>query len=155
MPDVYMTGTSASFGDLTVTIIGGRTLVRALGKLAPDAQRAIRGEIKRAGDIVRSKASGYGASLGRRPSGAYAGSFSVRALAGGVRVQSDDPGAGTIEFAKAGAVYLRGPLYGMPIGTPGDPKPRALIRAANEEEPTVIAAVQNAIQRACDAVGGA
>ena len=94
------------------------------------------------------------AIMGKAPSGDYSGSLSMRDLARGVRIQSTDPGAGAIEFANVGAVYLRGPFRGRPIGTPARPKPKALIRAKEDHEADVISTVQDALARACDKVRG-
>ena len=154
MPNVYDMGVGAtSDGLFTIEVRGLDNLLRTLRALAPDAERELKREIADAGRQVLSDARSY-AYMGHSPTGAYSGSLSMRDLAKGVKIQSSDPGAGAIEFANEGAVYLRGPRYGRQIGTPAVAKPKALIRAANENEPYVLSTVQAALQRACDAVRG-
>lgn len=154
MPNVYDMGVGAtSDGLFTIEIRGLDNLLRTLRELAPDAERELRDEIRDAGKTVLSDAKGY-AVMGHSPTGAYSGSLSMRNVAKGVKIQSSDPGAGAIEFANEGATYLRGPRYGRQIGTPAVAKPKALIKAANENEPYVLATVQSALQRACDRVRG-
>ena len=154
MPGVYDTGVGAtSDGMFTITVRGLDNLLRTLRALAPDAERELKRDIADAGRKVLSDARSY-AVMGHSPTGAYSGSLSMRNLAKGVKIQSDDPGAGAIEFANKGAVYLRGRFRGRPIGTPAVAKPKALIKSANENEPYVLATVQAALQRACDRVRG-
>lgn len=155
MPNVYSTKTVAGSGGLfTVEIIGASTLLTTLRRLSPEVEQGLKREISEAGRAVLGDAKGL-AFIRKAPTGDYSRSLSMRSLARGVKIQSNDPGAGAIEFANAGAVYLRGPLAGQPIGTPAVGKPKALIKAANDHEPAVIATVQDAIQRACDTVRGA
>ena len=154
MPNVYDMGVGAtSDGLFTIEVRGLDNLLRTLRQLAPDAERDLKREMADAGREVLSDARSY-AVMGHSPTGAYSGSLSMRNLAKGVRIQSGDPGAGAIEFANEGAVYLRGRFRGRQIGTPAVAKPKALIRAANENEPFVLASVQAALQRACDRVRG-
>lgn len=155
MPNVYPSSSAAvSDGMFTITIFGREQLIASLKKLNPDVEKQLRKEIRDAGNKVLQESKGY-AVMGHSPTGAYSGSLSLKDQKKGVRIISGDPGAGTIEFANAGARYLRGPRYGRPIGTPAVGKPKALIKAANENEPIVLAKVQSALQRACDAVRGA
>lgn len=155
MPDVYPSSSAAvSDGMFTITIFGRNELIAALHKLNPDVEKQLKKEIRDAGNKVLQESKGY-AVMGAAPSGAYSGSLSLKDQKKGVRIVSSDPGAGTIEFANVGARYLRGPRYGRPVGTPAVGKPKALIKAANENEPLVLQQVQNALQRACDAVRGA
>lgn len=161
MPGSYNTKASAlgvggsNNASITVTIIGLKDLQASLRRLSPEADKELKREMREAGNLVLSKTRSYASVLGKAPTGAYAGSFSMKNLAAGVRIQSGDPGAGTIEFANKGAVYLRGPRRGMPIGTPANSKPKAFIKAANEQEPLVIAKVEAALQNVCDKVRGA
>lgn len=153
MPGVHASGVTAVQGDFTITVTGASTLVQTLRRLTPEAEREMKAELQKVGDKVVSEASGHAAGFAY--DGDYAGSFSVKNLARGVRVISSDPGAGAIEFAKKGSVYLRGPRAGRPIGTPPDAKPKALIRAANDNEDSTVSAVRAILQRACDQVRGA
>ena len=149
MPNVYPTSVSAtSDGQFTITIFGINELIAALHKLNPDIEKELKKEIKDAGNKVLQESKGHAAGLGHSPSGAYARSLSLKDQKKGVRIVSSDAGAGAIEFANAGARYLRGPRYGRPIGTPAVGKPKALIKAANENEPIVLERVQSALQRA-------
>lgn len=154
MPNVYDIGVgAASNGLFTVEVRGASTLIQTLRAFSPDAERELRQTIRQAGQQVLNDAKGFAGGFAY--SGDYAGSLGLKDLVKGVRIQSTDAGAGAIEFANAGAVYLRGPFRGRPIGTPPVPKPKALIKAKEEHEPHVIAAVQDALARACDRVRGA
>lgn len=154
MPNVYPSSVSATSDGFTITIFGRNELIAALHKLNPDVERELKLEIRSSARKVLQDAKGY-AVMGHSPSGAYSGSLSLKDQKKGIRIVSNDPGAGAIEFANAGAVYLRGPRRGRPIGTPAVGKPKALIKAANENEPIVLDRVQKALQRACDKVKGA
>lgn len=101
------------------------------GALASELRRGLREDARPLLDSAR----GYAAALGG--AGQYAGSMALRAISSGVRLASDDPGAGTIEFARLGAHYLKGPRAGRPIGVPPGGPPRALVRAADEREDEV------------------
>lgn len=154
MPNVYPTSVSAVSDGFTVTIFGLNELLASLSHLNPTIEKELKREIREAGNKVLQETRGL-AYLGHSPSGAYSHSFSMTSQKSGVRIRSNDAGAGTIEFANAGARYLRGPRYGRPIGTPAVGKPKALIKAANENEPIVLEKIQTALQRACDTVRGA
>lgn len=80
-------------------------------------------------------------------SGAYASSMALRAMSNGVRISSDDPGAGTIEFARQGAFYLSGRRRGLPVGVPSGSPPRALVRAVLDNEEDVRRAVESRIEQ--------
>lgn len=154
MPNVYDIGVGAtSDGLFTIEVKGAQTLITTLRKLAPEAERELKQKIHEAGRKVLEESKGHAGDFAY--SGDYAASFSLHELASGVKIRSGDPGAGAIEFANPGAVYLRGPRAGRPIGTPKVAKPKALIRAANDNEPLVLATVQDALARACAQVRGA
>lgn len=111
-----------------------RQLVKELKQgMREDAQPILRD--------ARSYASGLGGS------GQYAGSLSMRSIKDGVRIQSSDPGAGTIEFAHRGAYYRSGRRRGLPVGVPMGGPPRALVRASEENEGAVRRSVETRIER--------
>ena len=90
-----------------------------------------------------------------RDTGQFMGSFSVRNIKAGVRIQSNDPGAGAIEFAVPGAVYLRGTRYGRVFpAVKRAGKPRALVKASVDDEQWVLDRVTEAIQNALDNIQG-
>lgn len=155
MAGVYRTGVKATSDGLTVTVFGARELAACLRRLAPDAEREVKRAIHRQALTILEQARSHAGSIAANPSWDYSRSIALRERASGVTIYSGDPGAGTIEFANPGAVYLRGPRYGRHVGTPVAGKPKALIRAVVENEPTVLATIQDALARACDAVRGA
>ena len=146
--DVYAIGD----GLFNVTIFGLDRLLGSLNGLAPTLEREVRLEINQAGRKVLQDTRGYAGEYAR--TGAYAGSFSMRSVKAGIRIQSSDVAAGAIEFANPGAIYLRGPKYGEPFPASSFPKPRALIRASVNDEGWVLDRITEAIQNALDQVEG-
>jgi hypothetical protein len=69
----------------------------------------------------------------------------MRTIKEGVRISANDEGAGVIEFANPGALARKGPRVGKPVGVPRGEPPRALIRAAIENEQTVVAHIESDI----------
>lgn len=131
-----------------ISVDGLDRAMRGLREVNRDLYREMRRGLKEDARPVLEDARSYASGLGG--SGDYAGSLVIRAISNGVRVQSDDPGAGTIEFANRGAVYLSGRRRGLPVGVPMGSPPRALVRAAEEDEPLVRRAVEDRIARIID-----
>ncbi len=100
-------------------------------ELLRDFNKGLREDARPLFSAYKAYARGLGGT------GAYAGNASMRTIAAGVKISNSDPGAGTIEFANPGAVYLSGARAGSRIGVPHAPKPRALMRAVDEYEPIV------------------
>lgn len=138
---------------LTVYVRGGAELYEQLGRfngqVEKDVRQAIRSASKRVLSDARSLANGI------RLTGAFAASLKLRETRRGVRIASNDPGAGTIEFANRGAVYQRGKRAGQPIGVPKGSPPRALVPAVERNNPMILRAVQEAIEKGLQQVKGA
>lgn len=128
---------------LRIEVRGLKEAVQALrkidGSLASELKRGIREDAR----PILDDARGYARALGGR--GDYAASLAMRTLSNGVRIQSDDPGAGTIEFAHRGALYRTGPRAGSRAGVPRGEPPRALVRAALANEAMVRSRVEGRI----------
>lgn len=137
-------GASGARGGVSITVTGLREAVRALR----DIDRALPSELKRGirrdAEPILAEARGHASALGG--SGQYAASLAMRTISDGVRIASSDPGAGTIEFAHRGAVYLSGRRAGLPAGVPGGSPPRALVRAAIDNESLVASRVEGRIE---------
>lgn len=138
---------------ITVYVRGGRELYEQLGRfngqVENDVRKAIRSASKKVLSDARSLANGI------RLTGAFAASLKLKENRRGVRLSSNDPGAGTIEFANRGAVYQRGRFAGRPIGVPKGGPPRALVSAVERNNPMVLRAVQEAIEKGLNQVKGA
>lgn len=114
-----------------------RDLVREFNKgLREDARPLL--------NAYKAYASGLGGT------GQYASNASMRTMASGIKIVNTDPGAGTIEFANPGAFYRTGRLAGKKIGVPSAPKPRALMRAVDENEPQIVARVESRLAQFID-----
>lgn len=100
-------------------------------ELLRDFNKGLREDARPLFTAYKAYARGLGGS------GQYAGNASMRTIAAGVKILNTDPGAGPIEFANPGAVYLSGKRAGKRMGVPHAPKPRALMRAVDEYEPIV------------------
>lgn len=135
----------------SIRIEGLKETIRDLKKVNPEVAKVIRGDFRDAGDIVLSSARSYASGLGG--SGQYASSLSMRSLAYGVRIQSGDPGAGTIEFAHPGARYLSGTRQGLRVGVPAGGPPRALVKSSEENEARVVALIESRVERAIGKAG--
>lgn len=109
--------------------------------LLKELTRGLREDARPLYSAYRQYAGGLGGS------GQYASNASMRQVSRGVKISNSDPGAGPIEFANPGAVYLTGPRAGKRMGVPAAPKPRALMRARDEHEDEVIEAAETRIER--------
>lgn len=135
----------------SIQIKGLKETIQKMKRVNPAVYQVIRQDFRDAGDIVLSSARSYASGLGG--SGQYAGSFSMRTLAYGVRIRSNDPGAGTIEFANPGARYLSGPRQGLRVGVPRGNPPRALVKSSEEHESRVVALIESRVARAIEGAG--
>lgn len=143
-----------AFGDgLTVYIKGYDTLMQTIRKVETDTYERVRQVIRQQGEVVLSDAKGYAMAI--RDTGDFAASLRLSDTQRGVKLVTDDPGAGTIEFANPGAVYLRSKYAGLPIGVPRKAtNPRAMVPAVLDNEQGTFTAVENAIAILCDQVRG-
>lgn len=119
--------------------------IKALKEINRELPKEFKRGLKNDAKPILSDARSHAQSIAR--TGAYASSFAMRTIANGVRIQSGDPGAGTIEFAKRGAFYRSGRRAGLPIGVPAGNPPRALVRAAIDNEEAVRKAVETRVER--------
>ena len=123
---------------LTETIKALRTINRELPR---EFKRGLKDDAKPILTDARNNAQSIAYS------GAYASSMAMRAISNGVRIISDHPGAGTIEFANRGAFYLSGRRRGLPVGVPSGNPPRALVRAVLDNEEDVRRSVESRIEQ--------
>ena len=120
-------------GILDIQITGLKETMQALKEIDAEIPRELKRGFREDAQTILQGARGYAAALGG--CGQYSGSLSIRMTGEGVRIQSTDPGAGTIEFAHPGAVALTGPRRGKPVGVPlASSAPRALVRSSLEHE---------------------
>lgn len=119
--------------------------IRSLKSINRQLPREFKKGLKEDARPVLADARSNAQSIAR--SGAYASSMAMRAISNGVRIISDDPGAGTIEFAHRGAFYLSGSRRGLPVGVPSGSPPRALVRAVLDNEEDVKRAVESRIEQ--------
>lgn len=132
-------------GGVRIEAKGLKETIKALRAIDKELPREFKKGLKQDAKPILSDARNNAQSIAR--TGAYASSMAMRALANGVRIQSDDPGAGTIEFSNAGAVYLSGRRRGLPVGVPQGNPPRALVRAVLDNEDAVVEAVETRIEQ--------
>lgn len=134
-------------GILDIQITGLKETMLALKEIDAEIPRELKRGFREDAQPILSDARGFAASLGG--SGQYSGSMSIRMAGDGVRIQSSDPGAGTIEFAHPGAVALSGRRRGKPVGVPlAASAPRALIKASLLHEDEVRDKVETRIAQA-------
>lgn len=119
--------------------------IKALKSINRQLPREFKKGLKEDARPILADARSNAQSIAR--SGAYASSMAMRAISNGVRIISDDPGAGTIEFANRGAFYLSGSRRGLPVGVPSGSPPRALVRAVLDNEEDVKRAVESRIEQ--------
>lgn len=132
-------------GGLRIEAEGLEETIRALKSINKDILREFKRGLKEDAKPILTEARNNAQAIAR--TGAYASSMALRTLANGVRIASDDAGAGTIEFANAGAVYLSGKRRGLPVGVPQGNPPRALVRAVLDNEDAVVDAVETRIEQ--------
>ena len=135
-------------GGIDIRVDGLDEAIKALGDIDRELPREVRRGIKEDARPILDDAKRY--AHGIADTGAYASSLAMRAISGGVRIQSDDPGAGVIEFARPGAFYLTGPRAGRRIGVPAGGPPRALVKASEENEDVVVRDVEDRIAALID-----
>lgn len=132
-------------GGVRIEADGLEETIRALKSINGDILREFKRGLKDDAKPILTEARSNAQAIAR--TGAYASSMALRAISNGVRIASDDPGAGTIEFANAGAVYLSGRRRGLPVGVPNGSPPRALVRAVLDNEDAVVDAVETRIEQ--------
>lgn len=132
-------------GGVRIEAQGLKETIEALRSINRDLPREFKKGLKQDAEPILSDARGNAQSIAS--TGAYASSLAMRAISNGVRIQSDDPGAGTIEFANRGAVYISGRRRGLPVGVPQGSPPRALVRAVLDNEDAVVGAVETRIEQ--------
>ena len=132
-------------GVLSIEAKGLTETIKALRTINRDLPREFKRGLKDDAKPILTDARNNAQSIAY--SGAYASSMAMRAISNGVRIISDDPGAGTIEFANRGAFYLSGRRRGLPVGVPSGNPPRALVRAVLDNEEDVRRAVESRIEQ--------
>ena len=132
-------------GGVRIEAKGLEETIRALKSINKDILREFKRGLKDDARPILADARSNAQAIAR--TGAYASSLAMRAIANGIRIQSNDPGAGTIEFANAGAVYLSGRRMGLPVGVPAGSPPRALVKAVIDNEDAVVDAVETRIEQ--------
>lgn len=118
--------------------------IKALREIDRTLPREFKRGLKEDAKPILDAARGYASGIAR--TGGYAGSFSMRSYANGIYIASSDPGAGTIEFAHSGAVYLSGKRRGLRVGVPRGNPPRALVKASLENEDYVAERIESRIE---------
>ena len=113
-------------GGVRIEADGLEETIRALKSINGDILREFKRGLKDDAKPILTEARSNAQAIAR--TGAYASSMALRAISNGVRIASDDPGAGTIEFANAGP-------------------PRALVRAVLDNEDAVVDAVETRIEQ--------
>lgn len=132
-------------GGIRIEAKGLKETIKALSSIDEELPREFKRGLKEDAKPILADARNNAQSIAR--TGSYASSMAIRALSNGVRIQSNDPGAGTIEFANAGAVYLSGRRRGLPVGVPRGNPPRALVKAVLDNEAAVVDAVETRIEQ--------
>lgn len=132
-------------GALRIEISGIKEAMDGLKRIDRALVTELKKGLKEDARPILTSAKGYARALGG--SGDYAASMAMRTLKDGVRIQADDPGAGTIEFARRGAFYRSGKRAGKSVGVPVGTPPRALVKASLEHEDEVKRSVETRIQR--------
>lgn len=132
-------------GGVRIEAKGLTETIKALREIDRELPKEFKKGLKQDAKPILSEARNNAQSIAR--TGAYASSMAMRTIADGVRIISDDPGAGTIEFANAGAVYLSGRRRGLPVGVPQGNPPRALVKAVLDNEDAVRDAVETRIEQ--------
>jgi hypothetical protein len=120
----------------SIQIYGASATIEAFSHIDGELARELKSTFRDEAKVVLQHAKQYARALGG--SGDYANSMAMRTIKRGARISSSDPGAGTIEFANQGAFARKGPHMGKPVGVPQGDAPRALVRAAIEDELTVV-----------------
>ena len=126
-------------GGVRIEAKGLQEIIKALRSINKELPREFKKGLKQDAKPILTDARNNAQSIAR--TGAYASSMAMRAISNGIRIQSTDPGAGTIEFANAGAVYLSGRRRGLPVGV------RALVKAVLDNEDAVVDAVETRIEQ--------
>lgn len=132
-------------GGVRIEAKGLQETIKALRSINKELPREFKKGLKQDAKPILTDARNNAQSIAR--TGAYASSMAMRAISNGIRIQSTDPGAGTIEFANAGAVYLSGRRRGLPVGVPQGNPPRALVKAVLDNEDAVVDAVETCIEQ--------
>ena len=119
-------------GHLFVHTHGLRELSKTLSGASRDLQRDVNAGFKRAAEPVAQRARDLAYAFA--DSGAFASSIRIDGGRSGVFLRATDEGAGPIDFAHPGAVAVRGPNAGEPIGVPygGGSPSRALYPAIED-----------------------
>lgn len=132
-------------GGVRIEAEGLDETIKALRSINKELPREFKKGLKQDAKPILTDARNNAQSIAY--TGAYASSMAMRTIANGVRIQNNDPGAGTIEFANAGAVYHSGKRRGLPVGVPQGNPPRALVRAVLDNEDAVVDAVETRIEQ--------
>ena len=129
----------------SIEVKGAKEAIEGLKRIDRSLASELKRGMKEDAKPILQDARGNARSLGG--SGAYASSMAMRTIKDGVRIQSDDPAAGVIEFAPRGAFSRTGKRAGLPLGVPSGAPPRALVRASLDNEEDVRKSVESRIER--------
>lgn len=132
-------------GGVRIEARGLAETIKALGDIDKEIPREFKRGLKEDARPILNDARSNAMAIAR--TGAYAASMAMRAISSGVKISSSDPGAGAIEFAHHGAVYLKGPRSGQRIGVPSGEPPRALVRSSLDNEGMVLESVEARIEQ--------
>ena len=132
-------------GGIRIESRGLTETIKALTDIDREIPREFKRGLKEDARPILNDARSNAMAIAR--TGAFAASMAMRAISDGVKIASSDPGAGAIEFAHHGAVYLKGPRSGQRIGVPSGEPPRALVRSVLDNEDMVTDAVETRIEQ--------
>lgn len=132
-------------GGIRIESRGLTETIKALKDIDREIPREFKRGLKEDARPILNDARSNAMAIAR--TGAFAASMAMRAISDGVKIASSDPGAGAIEFAHHGAVYLKGPRSGQRIGVPSGEPPRALVRSVLDNEDMVTDAVETRIEQ--------
>lgn len=132
-------------GGIRIESRGLTETIKALKDIDREIPREFKRGLKEDARPILNDARSNAMAIAR--TGAFSASMAMRAISDGVKIASSDPGAGAIEFAHHGAVYLKGPRSGQRIGVPSGEPPRALVRSVLDNEDMVTDAVETRIEQ--------
>ena len=137
-----------------VDIKGLDELLNRLKYTDRNLERAFKKGLKEAVQPVLNRARSRAHAIA--DDGTYAASLAISSRSNGAVyvLKSGDKAAGVKEFAKPGAVALKGPRKGKRVGVPHRAnKPRAMGPAVEESEQEVLDAIELRMQEVLDEVG--
>lgn len=135
-------------GRPVVHLHGMRELSKALSGAPKELRKVVGQGFKDDAEPVADRARQLGMAIA--DSGDFASSIKITGGRAGVYLQSNDPGAGPIEFAHPGALATSGPGRGEPIGVPSGFPARALFPAIEQTIDDLALALEARMQLTLD-----